>query len=51
MRGEILSVVEPEGPMARASSAIALAMGAEAVAPVPAESRQKRQGRKIFGLG
>jgi Flp pilus assembly CpaE family ATPase len=51
MRGEILSVVEPEGPMARASSAIAVAMGAEAVAPVPAESQQKRQGRKIFGLG
>ena len=32
MRGEILSVVEPEGPMAGASSAIAVAMGAEAVA-------------------
>lgn len=51
MRGEILSIVDPGGPMAKASSAIAVAMGAEAQAPVPAESQEKRHGRKIFGLG
>jgi PAS domain-containing protein len=47
----LLSLPRPQGPMARASSAIALAMGAHAAAPVPAQSQEKRQGRKIFGLG
>jgi pilus assembly protein CpaE len=51
VRGEILSVTDPRGPMARATALVATALAGGVEAPAPAEKQGRRQGRRIFGLG